>query len=317
MPVLTRLGVAKQFGEHGDGVSARAKSGAGVVASAAMLERIKAALPSLSPAELRVGQLLLIDAKCFAKSSVSELACQAQVSKPTVVRFCRSVGYDGLSDFKRKLAGGVEEGVPFIHRCVDAEDKTGVILVKVIDNTMAAFSAYRHGANIVAIEAVATLLADAHSRGKRIEFFGAGTSGMIAQDAQHKFFRLGINTHANSDAHFQVMSATMLRPGDCVVIISSSGRTRDLLDACAIARKNGATTIVITASGTPLASAGHMHLAADHSELCERFIPMVSRLLHLLIIDVLSTCVALRLDTGKLQPLLREVVHNLRSKRYG
>lgn len=123
--------------------------------------------------------------------------------------------------------------------------------------------------------------------------------------------------HAYSDAHFQVMSATMLRSGDCVVIISSSGRTRDLLDACAIARKNAATTIVITASGTPLASAGHMHLAADHSELCEKFVPMVSRLLHLLIIDVLATCVALRLDTGALQPLLREVMHNLRSKRYG
>lgn len=282
-----------------------------------MLDRIKAALPSLSPAELRVGKLLLIDAKRFAKLSVSELASQAQVSKPTVVRFCRSVGYGGLSDFKRKLADGAEEGVPFIHRCVDADDKTGDILVKVIDNTMAAFLAYRHGANAVIIDKAADALVDAHRRGKRIEFFGAGTSGLIAQDAQHKFFRLGINTHAYSDAHFQVMSATMLRPGDCVVFISSSGRTRDLLDACAIARRNGATTIVMTASGTPLASTGHMHLAADHSELCERFIPMVSRLLHLLIIDVLVTCVALRLDTGTLQPLLREVMHNLHSKRYG
>jgi RpiR family carbohydrate utilization transcriptional regulator len=78
----------------------------------------------------------------------------------------------------------------------------------------------------------------------------------VAQDAQHKFFRLGVNTTAYSDGHMQVMSATMLGPGDCAVVISNSGRTRDLMDACDIARRKGATVIVITASGSPLASAG-------------------------------------------------------------
>jgi RpiR family carbohydrate utilization transcriptional regulator len=43
---------------------------------------------------------------------------------------------------------------------------------------------------------------------------------------------------------------------------------------------------------------------------------MVSRLLHLMIIDILATCVALRIGGGKLQPLLSEMKHNLRSKRY-
>ena len=81
-----------------------------------MLERIKACLPSLPPAEQRVGKLVLSDPRNFAKLPVSELADRAHVSKPTVVRFCRSMGYDGLSDFKLKLAGTVSEGVPFIHR---------------------------------------------------------------------------------------------------------------------------------------------------------------------------------------------------------
>jgi RpiR family carbohydrate utilization transcriptional regulator len=68
----------------------------------------------------------------------------------------------------------------------------------------------------------------------------------VAQDAQHKFFRLGLNCIAYSDGHMQVMSASLLRPGDCLVVISNSGRTRDLMDATDIARKHGATTIVIT-----------------------------------------------------------------------
>lgn len=281
-----------------------------------MLDRIKASLPSLAPAEQRVGKLVLSDPRIFANLPVSELAERAHVSKPTVVRFCRSMGYDGLSDFKLKLAGSVSEGVPFIHRSVDADDKTSDVLVKVIDNAVAAFLKYRNDASTFAIERASEALAATYKTGRRIEFYGAGNSGIVAMDAQHKFFRLGVNTVSYSDGHMQVMSATLLGPGDCVVIISNSGRTRDLMDACDIARKNGATTIVITATGSPLASAGHIHLAADHPEGYDRYSPMVSRLLHLMIIDVLATTVALRIGGARLQPLLREMKNNLRNKRY-
>ena len=280
-----------------------------------MLERIKASLPSLAPAEQRVGKLVLADPRAFAKLPVSELADRAHVSKPTVVRFCRSIGYDGLSDFKLKLAGSVSEGVPFIHRNVDADDKTSDVAVKVIDNTVAAFLKYRNDASFFALERAATALAETYAKGRRIEFYGVGNSGIVAQDAQHKFFRLGLNTIAYSDGHMQVMSASMLQPGDCVVIVSNSGRTRDLMDACDIARKRGATALVITCSGSPLASAGHIHLTADHPEGYDKYSPMVSRLLHLLIIDILATTVALRMGE-RLQPLLREMKNNLRSKRY-
>ncbi len=281
-----------------------------------MLDRIRASLPSLAAAEQRVGRLVLGDPRAFASLPVSELAERASVSKPTVIRFCRSMGYDGLSDFKLKLAGSVSEGVPFIHRSVDADDKAGEVLVKVIDNTVAAFLKYRNDASTYAVERACEALVATYETGRRIEFYGVGNSGIVAQDAQHKFFRLGVNTVAYSDGHLQVMSASLLGPGDCVVVISNSGRTRDLMDACDIARKNGATTIVITASGSPLATAGHIHLAADHPEGYDRYSPMVSRLLHLMIVDVLATCVALRIGAARLQPLLREMKNNLRTKRY-
>jgi len=281
-----------------------------------MLDRIKASLPSLAPAEQRVAQLVLDDPRRFAQRPVAELAARAQVSKPTVIRFCRSMGYDGLSDFKLKLVGTVSEGVPFIHRSVDADDKTGDIMVKVIDNAVAAFLKYRNDASTHAIEKAADALMAAYRKGRRIEFFGVGNSGVVAQDAQHKFFRLGVHTVAHSDGHMQVMSASLLGPGDCVVVISNSGRTRDLMDATDIARKHGATTIVITASGSPLAAAGHIHLAADHPEGYDRYSPMVSRLLHLLIIDVLATTLALRIGGNKLAPLLSEMKNNLKNKRY-
>ena len=126
-----------------------------------MLDRIKASLPSLAPAEQRVGKLVLLDPRTFASLPVTELALRAHVSKPTVVRFCRSMGYDGLSDFKLKLAGTVSEGVPFIHRSVDVDDKVSDVLVKVIDNTVAAFLKYRNDASNKkkekAVDAIANL----------------------------------------------------------------------------------------------------------------------------------------------------------------
>jgi RpiR family carbohydrate utilization transcriptional regulator len=284
-----------------------------------MLERVQAALPALPPAEQRVAKLVLADARSFASLPVGELAARSAVSKPTVVRFCRSVGYDGLADFKLKLAGAVNEGVPFVHRAVDEDDKAGDIAVKVIDNAVSALLKYRNNAAGHAIDRAIEALAAACRSGRRIEFYGVGNSGIVAQDAQHKFFRLGVAATAVSDGHVQVMSATMLQAGDCAVIISNSGRSRDLLDAAEIARRKGATTIIITASGSPLAHAStgtqHVLLAADHPEDYDRYSPMVSRLLHLVIIDILTTGVALRLGAA-LRPMLAEIKRNLRTRRY-
>ncbi len=285
-----------------------------------MLERIRASIPALPPAEQRVARLLLTDPRSFATLPVGELAERAHVSKPTVVRFCRSVGYDGLTDFKRKLAGNVNEGVPFVHRAVDDDDKTGDIVVKVIDNAVAALLRYRNAAASQSVERAVVALAEACRAGRRIEFYGVGNSGIVAMDAQHKFFRLGVTATAVVDGHVQVMSATMLGPGDCALIISNSGRSKDLLDVAEIARRKGATVLVITASGSPLArmaqTGSHILLAADHPEDADRYSPMVSRLLHLMIIDILTTGVALRLGSAKLRPLLQEIKKNLRNTRY-
>jgi RpiR family transcriptional regulator, carbohydrate utilization regulator len=284
-----------------------------------MLDRIRASVPALPPAEQRVAKLVLADARNFASRPVGELAERAKVSKPTVVRFCRSVGYDGLADFKLKLAGNVNEGVPFVHRAVDEDDKPADVIVKVIDNTISALLQYRRDAQDHAFDRAMSALVATGRAGRRIEFYGVGNSGIVAQDAQHKFFRLGVNAVACSDGHVQVMSATMLKAGDCLVVISNSGRSRDLIDAADIARRKGATVIVITSSGSPLAQMaqtnGQILLAADHPEDFDRYSPMVSRLLHLTIIDILTTGVALRLGQD-LRPMLQEIKRNLRAKRY-
>lgn len=285
-----------------------------------MLERIRAALPALPPAEQRVARLVLEDPRAFCSHPVAALSERARVSKPTVVRFCRSVGYDGLADFKLKLAGTVNEGVPFVHRAVDRDDKPADLIVKVVDGAVSALLNYRNAATGLAVERAIEAIERAARRRCRLDFYGAGNSGFVAQDAQHKFFRLGISTQAISDGHLQLMNASMLDSGDCAVLISNSGRSRDLIDVAEIVLRRGATLVAITASGTPLARLasrpGHILLAADHQEDWDRYSPMVSRLLHLLIIDILATGVALRLEPTQLQARLQEIKRNLRVRRH-
>jgi len=281
-----------------------------------MLHRIQASLNALTTAEQRVAKLVLGQPGRFVHMPISEIADRAHVSKPTVVRFCQSMGYDGLLAFKRKLAGEAHEGVPFIHPSIDVNDKIDHVLVKVIDNSVATFQRCRSEVSPAALEQAIDALEAAHQNHGRIEFYGVGDSGVVAQDAQHKFFRLGVNSIAYSDGHMQVMSASLRQSPDVVVAISNSGRTRDLIDAAEIARAHGATVVAITASESPLAALSHIHLSADHPEGYARFSPMCSRLLHLIIIDVLATALALRLGADQLQPLLRRAKVHLHSHRY-
>lgn len=281
-----------------------------------MLDRIRAALPALPRSEQRVAKLVLADARRFARLTIGEMAERAHVSKPTVVRFCRSMGYDGLVDLRRKLQGSVPEGTPFVHPSVDAGDAAGDVLKKVVDSAVATLLEHRDQACVRSLDRAAEAIAQAHRTRGLVQFHGAGNSGLVAQDAQHKFFRFGIHAAAYHDGPTQLMAATLLAPGDVALFISNSGRNRDVLEACEIAKRKDATTIAITAAGSPLAAASGILLAAEHPENYETFSPMTSRILHLMIVDVLATAVALRIGAESVQPALREMKAQLRARSH-
>jgi len=281
----------------------------------ALTERITRMLDELSAAEQKVAHAVLADPRAMVAAPVSDVAAQAGVSNPTVVRFCRSLGFEGWSDFKLKLAASLANGVPFVHQSVSHGDSCRELVDKIVGNSIEALRSFQAGAGLRGIDQAIAALARTVRAGRRIEFYGVGNSGIVAQDAQHKFFRMGCHTAAYADGHLQVIGATLLTPDDCLVVISNSGRSRDLLDAIELARQHGVTTVAITSSGSPLASLAQIHIAADHPESYEEYSPMVSRLLHLVIIDVLATGVALQLGP-ELPARLHAIKSNLRSKRY-
>ncbi|MBB5213631.1 SIS domain-containing protein [Parapusillimonas granuli] len=252
--------------------------------------RIAQDLATLSAAERKVGQLLLDRTHDVAHAALGDVARLAGVSEPTVIRFCRSMGYKGWPDFKIQFAAGLMTGVPYVHSSLNADDGAGVLAAKVMDNAVSALLRARNDIQAGQVDAAIGLI----SRARRVEFYGVGNSGIVAQDAQHKFFRFDLATAAYSDSHVQLMAASLLGPSDVLVAISHSGRSREILDAVRLARRNRCPVVAITASGTPLADLAGVLLRADTQEDTELYSPMISRLVHLALIDVLALGVALK-----------------------
>ena len=264
-----------------------------------MLSKISESLDSLSNAERKVAECALSEPKWFVHAAVAEIAEQAQVSQPTVIRFCRSLGYKGLPEFKLALSASISHnGLPFVHAELNTDDNMGDVMEKVLGNTAAALLGARRSLDENELENAIAML----SHARRIEFYGVGNSGIVAQDAQHKFFRFGVSTVAYSDTHIQLMAAAVLTAQDVLVVISNSGSSIELLDAVSIAKENGAKVIVITRAGSPLAQLADCVLALTVQEDAHRYSPMVSRSLQLAVIDILAIGLALRLgETASLQ----------------
>lgn len=276
-----------------------------------MLERLRARRASLPPAERRVADLVLAHPEGILQAPISKIAERAGVSQPTVVRFCRSLDCRGLSDFKLRLARATHGGTPFVHSDVSPGDSIADIAAKVFDNTLSGLARARSDLDLNAIERAAELLAGA----RRVEFYGLGNSGITALDAQHKLFRLGISCVAYNDSHVQGMAATLVEAGDVVVAISASGRTIDIVRAVEVARESGAATIAITRSGSPLAGAADLLLVAQaEEEDPDIYSPMITRLIHLAIIDVLTVAVAIR-GGGKVSARLARTKQTLQQRR--
>ncbi|CAB3786633.1 Glucokinase [Paraburkholderia caffeinitolerans] len=258
--------------------------------SSAVFERIRQMRDALTPAERRVADLALNHPRSIINDPIVDIARKADVSQPTVIRFCRSLGCQGLSDFKLKLATGLTGTIPVSHSQVHLGDTATDFGAKVLDNTVSAILQLREHLNFEQVEQAITLLNGA----RRIEFYGLGNSHIVAQDAHYKFFRFGIPTIAYGDLYMQAASAALLGKGDVIVAVSKSGRAPELLRVLDVAMQAGAKVIAITSSNTPLAKRATVALETDHIEMRESQLSMISRILHLLMIDVLAVGVAIR-----------------------
>ena len=264
-----------------------------------MLDKIREALQELSKSERKVAELTLAQPNLIAYAPIAQIAKLAGVSQPTVIRFCRSINCKGLHDFKLRLTRHLVSGISYIHNNLAFNDSTHDLAGKLFDNTISSLSRTRNDLDHESLQQAIHLLTHAH----KIEFYGLGNSGIVAQDAHYKFFRLGIQSIAYSDPHLQTIAASLLSHHDVLVAISNSGRSIDLLHAVHAAHEVGAKIIALSRSHSPLAKLADITLSVSIPETPELYAPMTTRIAQLMLVDLLAIGVTLHRGPNVLEQL--------------
>lgn len=255
-----------------------------------LLEDIQERLDNLNKSERKVAEAILRDPSAATRYSIAALARAADVSEPTVNRFCRGFSATGFPDFKIRLAQSIATGTPYVGQNIEPDDTVAEFADKIMLSTIANLDKARQALNPKALATAIDYLIQA----KQINFFGMGGSASVALDAQHKFFRFNIPVMSYDDALMQRMVAAGCSTGDVIVVISYTGRTLETIDIAQLARANGATVIGITMPDSPLAEACTVVVEVTANEDTEVYMPMASRIIHLTVIDILATGVTLK-----------------------
>jgi RpiR family carbohydrate utilization transcriptional regulator len=264
----------------------------------------------LRKSEQKVADFVLAQPNEVIHMRIVDLASEANVSEPTVVRFCRALNYDGFQDFKLTLAQALASNSAFEQFSMNRKDTVLEFKQKIFDSMIGNLMSTREQLDDNALEEAISALAKAG----RVEFYGFGASAPVCTDAQHKFYRLMIASAAHSDPHMQTISAVTLRENDVVVAVSQTGRTKDLLHTVKLARDTGATVITICPANTPLSDLATIPIHVDVEEDKDLNTLMSSRVVHLVVIDVLAVGVAMRRGP-KLVDHLKTIKRSLRNLR--
>lgn len=255
-----------------------------------ILEVVRVKRHELRKSDRKVCDVVLADPKRILNATVAETAEWAEVSQPTVIRFCISIGCQGYQDFKLRLAQSLALGTPATHSVILDTDSSAEVAEKIFDYTITSLDWVRNRLDPVAIGQAVQILEKAN----RIEFFGFGASGIVARDAQQKFPLFGVPCGAETDSHQQIMLVSMLKPGDVVVVISNTGATLSIIETARRARERGCQVIGLVGMNGPLVHYCDVVIVVETLENTNIYTPTISRIAALTVIDVLSTAVALR-----------------------
>jgi RpiR family carbohydrate utilization transcriptional regulator len=259
-------------------------------------------MSSFSAAKRQVGKVFLDDPDWSIRANVEDIARLAGVSAPTVIRFCRALGFEGLSDFKLRLAQSLAVGTPFLHRAVSGKDTVAGVIHKILFGAAAVLTELENQLDASMIETAIEKIAGA----RRVDCYGVGSvSTFLANDAQTRFSRLGLASNAYFDAHAQLISAAALSPQDVVLAISHVGRMPTLLEAVDVAREQGATVIGITRPNTPLAERCAIPIVLDVPEDAAVRVGTEAYLAGQVLIEVLMVGIGLRLGPAAIDRLQR------------
>ncbi|GGY24356.1 MurR/RpiR family transcriptional regulator [Streptomyces omiyaensis] len=271
-------------------------SGEAPPAPAALAAKVRTLAPSMTRSMQRVAEAVAGDPAGCAALTVTGLAELTGTSEATVVRTARLLGYPGYRDLRLALAGLAAQQqsgrAPSVTADIAVDDPVADVVAKLAHDERQTLADTAAALDTVQLGAVAAACATA----RRIDVYGVGASGLVAQDLVQKLLRIGLVAHAHSDPHLAVTNAVQLRSGDVALAITHSGSTGDVIEPLRVAFEHGATTVAITGrpDGPVSQYADHVLTTSTARESELRPAAMSSRTSQLLVVDCLFTCVTQR-----------------------
>ncbi|MGW2519085.1 MurR/RpiR family transcriptional regulator [Streptomyces sp. NPDC001617] len=251
---------------------------------------IRTELPRLAGSLRKVGELILEDPAAVTHCSAAELGRRTGTSQATVTRFCRAIGLDSYQHLLIELAqergrGEASDwGSAEIGPDISPDDSLERVVQVVGSADLRAIQQTIDRIDLDALERAAQALAKA----RRIDVYGVGGSGAVAQETETRLFRIGCQVRGWTEVHGAATSAALLTPADVVIGISHSGATRETIEPFEMAKERGATTVALTTDPrSPLARAADIRLISATSETSFRTGSIGGRHSVLMIVDCL------------------------------
>ncbi|MBD3647852.1 MAG: SIS domain-containing protein [Pseudomonadales bacterium] len=257
--------------------------------NSSILVDIRDRLESLSRSERAVGEWLLANSRQAIDLSLGEVAAAVSVSDPTVIRFCRSMGLRGFRDLRTELITALQQPESYFHAGVTSADSPADASIKVLESSIQALVELRSSISRMPFDEALAALGEA----RQIVFVGLGASGLVARDACHKFFRLGIPCTTALDTPTIIQQASIAEGHDVFIAISHTGQWSDLVQGMKLARDRGAMVIAVTDRNSRLADVASVTFHCHPREDTNIYTPMSSRLAQLTVLDALQVSLAI------------------------
>lgn len=182
--------------------------------------------------------------KDIAYKPISQIAKESNIGEATITRFARKMGFSSLQDFKVTLAQevSVNSSNNIISSNIENDEPASDTAKKLLNSNINILKNTVDLINNEDVHKCAEMLINA----RRIYFIGIGYSGIIAQDSNYKFMRIGLNTTSFNSSHNMIMMASIMEENDLIIAISHTGETKEIIKTVEVAKENNVKIISIT-----------------------------------------------------------------------
>ena len=254
------------------------------------LLKIKAIFNDFTPVEQKVAEFILENPSKVPAMSIKELAVASKSSDASVMRFCKALGFSGYRSFivGLTLAIADNEEDAGLYTDIRPGDSVKSVVRNIFRNERQALTDTENILKTTEVEKAVAILGSSEA----VHFFGIGASGLVCLDAVQKFRRIGVSSYAHTDFHDQLTSAALLGSKDACVLLTYSGKTKEIQLILKLLKAQNCKIIAVTQlRKINLLKGADVYLNVLTREVTMRSGATSSRIAMLSIVDILLSCV--------------------------